>query len=315
MRYEKLIPWAVRLADCLYRPHPVARAREHLSCRPFFIIGSGRNGSTLLAAMLNKHPALLVPPEQFFLHMSIIKYKLFNFLPWEELVKIVLGEAADSRRSVRWDLRVNDLFDRLYRLPTQQRTLRRLIDEIFVAYGRQKGKTFELWGDKSPLTTYRFNYIFPVYRDARFVFLLRDGRDVVSSYIQGSAQEFQQFASLRHAAWLWNLSIRHWDRICREVPEARRHFLTYEQLVTDPEKTLTALVRFLGFDFHPDMLNFQDQASRLGVETMRMHQNLRRPLNPASIGKWRERLSREQQAELMPLIEKNLRRFGYLDAE
>lgn len=314
MRYERLIPWAVRVADLFYRPHPVAHPEEQLSCVPFFIIGSGRNGSTLLAAMLNKHPGLLVPPEQFFLHMSIIKYKLFNFLPWEELVKIVLGEAADSKRSIRWELRVNDMFYPLYQLPKNQRSLRRLIDEIFVAFGKQKEQRFQIWGDKSPLTTYRFNYIFPVYRDARFIFLLRDGRDVVSSYIQGSSKEFQQFASLRQAAWLWNLSIKHWDRICREVPESRRHFLTYEQLVREPEKTLTGLVRFLGFDYDPAMLDFQDQASHLGVDTLRIHQNLRKPLNPQSVGKWRERLTAQQQAELMPLIEENLQRFGYLDS-
>ena len=39
----------------------------------FFILGSGRNGSTLLASILNAHHNLFIPPEQFVLPYVIMK--------------------------------------------------------------------------------------------------------------------------------------------------------------------------------------------------------------------------------------------------
>lgn len=34
---------------------------------PFFLIGCGRSGNTLLRAMLNQHPQIAIPPESLFI--------------------------------------------------------------------------------------------------------------------------------------------------------------------------------------------------------------------------------------------------------
>ena len=44
----------------------------------FFIIGSGRNGSTLLATILNAHKDIFIPPEQFVLPYAIIRRYIFE---------------------------------------------------------------------------------------------------------------------------------------------------------------------------------------------------------------------------------------------
>jgi len=312
MKYERVLPLLVKLLNFVPSIHPVQKLSQNLSCTPFFIIGSGRNGSTLLAAMLNKHTKLMVPPEQFFLHMVIIKFRLYNFLPWKDLVKILLGEVADNRRSVKWNLYINDLFNYFYTLPSSERTLRKIIDEVFVRYGKQKNISFEIWGDKSPLTTVRLNYIFPVFTDAKYIFLLRDGRDVVSSYVSGSEKYFQKYASLEHAAWLWNHSIKRWDWLQKKVKPSQLFMLKYEDLVTEPGKALEKLLNFLTLEFEEKMFDFHDQSSELGVDEMPHHQNLKKALNPDSIGKWKERLDSESIRKLMSLIQKNLERFGYI---
>ena len=46
---------------------------------PFFILGSGRNGSTLLSSILNAHPELFIPSEQFILPYTIMRRYIFWF--------------------------------------------------------------------------------------------------------------------------------------------------------------------------------------------------------------------------------------------
>jgi hypothetical protein len=41
--------------------------------RPFFILGAGRSGTSLLSRMLNQHPSLAVPPES---------HLYSTFYPW-----------------------------------------------------------------------------------------------------------------------------------------------------------------------------------------------------------------------------------------
>ena len=43
------------------------------SSNSFFILGSGRNGSTLVASILNAHRDIFIPPEQFILPYAIMK--------------------------------------------------------------------------------------------------------------------------------------------------------------------------------------------------------------------------------------------------
>jgi len=65
--YEKIAASLVRFIKWLKTYKPV-----ELSNPPFFILGSGRNGSTLLSAILNSHQSVFIPPEQFVLPFSIM---------------------------------------------------------------------------------------------------------------------------------------------------------------------------------------------------------------------------------------------------
>ena len=52
---------------------------------PFFIIGSGRNGSTLLGGMLNTNAAVFLPPEQYILGYSLLKWNLKRHKNWANI--------------------------------------------------------------------------------------------------------------------------------------------------------------------------------------------------------------------------------------
>src|SRR5690606_4593065 len=65
--YEAVIVWQfsrTRRRPMMENPrHSARHVDEHRSKPPFFVVGSGRSGTTLLQALIDAHPNLSIPPE------------------------------------------------------------------------------------------------------------------------------------------------------------------------------------------------------------------------------------------------------------
>jgi hypothetical protein len=83
--------------------------------------------------------------------------------------------------------------------------------------------------------------ILGLWPDARFIYLLRDGRDVARSQV-----EFGLAGNVWAAASVWRRAERDWRLLCAKVPPQRRIELRYEELARDPERELTRICAFLG---------------------------------------------------------------------
>ena len=137
-----------------------------------FIVGVGRSGTTLLRLMLDAHPDLAIPPET-------------HFVP--DLIGLCKSGAspdrlaAEVRASRHWaDLGVGrdeleTAFAELGSRPKAAPVLR----AFYEGYAARQGKS--RWGDKTPGYLRRMSLIASVLPEARFVHLIRDGRDVVLS--------------------------------------------------------------------------------------------------------------------------------------
>ena len=78
---------AYRYLPVLLKGRPL---HDEARYRPFFIIGSGRCGTTLLRAMLQTHPTVHIPPETYSLGQIIQEYPRYSRLPWDELLRLIL---------------------------------------------------------------------------------------------------------------------------------------------------------------------------------------------------------------------------------
>jgi len=307
MKFGEILPILTKISDHLYRRYKVYAPHQELTCHPFFIIGSGRNGSTLLSSMLNQHSKLMVPPEQWVLYEMIIKFKLYNIIEWKDLVNICVGLYADDSSNEGWETHFGHLYSKLHSLNREERTLTKIVDEIYVTHGKQKNIQFESWGEKSPINTVYLRYIYPVYPRSKYIFLIRDGRDVVSSITKVRGRD------LEYAVWRWNYSIKQFDWLKSKVSRQQFCIVRFEDLVLEPEKTLRSLLNFLNYDFEESMLEYQKSVNYLGLDKYSYHKNVQRPLKAGQIGKWQERLTNDEINELMPKIEHNLKIFGYSD--
>lgn len=307
-----MLPYLSYFIYKLIGKHKLRSKPLEISCQPFFILGSGRNGSTLLSMILNGHSNIFIPGEQFALHYASMRFQLYNFLIWRDLVKIIIGEFADNKNTQGWDVNFGSLYDKLYRVPKKERSLQRIIDAIIQEAALQKHKTFSLWGDKTPSTIWYIKYIYRLYPHSKYVFLVRDGRDVVNSYKNGGIQMFDDLSDIETAARNWQASINNWKWLNTKVDGSQLFTLHYENLVLHPEIEIPRLLKFLKLNYNERILDYESVVRNTSILDIPYHQGLAHPVNDNSVGKWKKELSEDQLLIALPIIEQGLKEFGYL---
>lgn len=276
---------------------------------PFFVFGTGRNGSTLLNLMLNQHTQLFLPSEQYFLGNSIIKYQLYNYILWRDLVKIIYAELIKETGSHSWNFSPEKIINDAFHFEGNQRTMEQLIHHIYLGYAQQTKPDVKFWGDTTPFNTRYLNEIYQCLPRARYVFLVRDGRDVVAAYKKGSPEVFGHLTEPLEAVAHWIASIKKYDMLRQKT---NVHVVKYEDMVQNPEETLRSITGFLSLDYQPQMLRFHEHVPDLVEYNRTHHKNLHSPIQTSSVGQWKTILSDAEQKLIMPLVEPYLKKFNYL---
>jgi len=269
-----------------------------LSPAPFFILGSGRNGSTLLASILNAHKDVFVPPEQFILPYTIFKRYLKFYWSINNLKQDVLNTIKMPNQTLNWkvDLRKIELKDK---------GMASLFNSIYRSYAKQVKGDVKIWGDKTPLNIHFLNFIYPEFSNAKYIFLIRDPRDVALSYKKLTDHKAK---NTDFAIWKWNDSVKMLDYLLARTDVL---IIKYEELVCNPERELKKILSYLEISEDMSILSSKSGASDMGVGDHSFHQNLDKPINSSSVGKWKLELQdldikyAEQHTKL------NRKRFGY----
>jgi len=226
-------PFTLRCAQFLlnlFRKYPLTTAEQAESFRPFFIIGSGRSGTTLLRAILSRHPDIAIPPENYGLINAIKKFIRYNGLDWQDIVNLVYGEFQSHEGFRYWE---TDLFKhvrRAYDCPKEEASLAFIIDCAYRAYMHEHKPDATIWGDKTPFNTLRLKWIHKTFPEARYIHLLRDGRDVVASYVKADLMPDIEAACDR---WLRSIAAVH--KFEKKIGANRVLTVRYENLVTATE--------------------------------------------------------------------------------
>ena len=255
---------------------------------PFFIVGTGRSGTTLLQRMLSAHPRITIPPETQFFSRFDPALKFTDPLR-ERDVGAYLERVARDPWWGELGLSIDDYQDHLESGARDAPSmllwfLRRLSD------GADADTRF---GEKTPHHEKRVARIAGLFPSARIVHIVRDPRDVVVSLRR---EAWWPWKSVQRTARSVRLTLRRQlfneralgDRYCR---------VRYESLVEDPESELRRVCAFLGEDFDPAMLRYREAGATGFLASESAWKELStKPLDPSRIGRWRERLTRRQAA-------------------
>ena len=295
------------------RPHYMLLAMDKTPLRleedasPIFIIGSGRSGNTLIRRILTAGPELYIPPETYVLGQIIRRHLFQPRINWEDLCQLTIGTFATSEDSHMFPTcEMRPLFEKLMDTPVTERSLARIVCE-FYKYMMQQAKTLATrWGDKTPMNSGSLPQIDRMFPQAKYVHIVRDGYDVVASYLN-----MGRYSCPLEAAGRWVQATND----CHAFAEARPHRvieIRYEDLCTDPERVTTLMCNFFNLAYSKQMIHDQVDAGMLGDIDKRAHYaNVTQPVGTASIGKGRRELGSSIVNELRPILSDQMAKLGY----
>ncbi len=273
----------------------------------FFILSSGRSGSTLLASMLNMHPLVHVPVELFGLYTSLpMALPWYGDLRCDYNRRLLARDLAYIGQLAEFDVRF-DVDDFVRRLERSGTGLAAVVTSFYETLREASGKP--VLGDKTPNHAPQLPLIERLFPMMCVVHLVRDGRDCAASSLR--ARRGINRRNVYELARLWprnNTAIADFG----DRHPGRYHRLRYEDLIADPALCLQRLCGFLGLPFEPVMLDFSSgDFARRHVRLFDQHANLARGILADNSEKWRLTLGEREVRLYESMAGDALRRFGY----
>jgi hypothetical protein len=270
---------------------------------PFFIIGSGRSGSTLLRLILASHSRLCIPPETWYLLRLPAALGADRVLTPEEIHNVI----RIMTNHYRWpdmNLAASEFREAVSRL--HQPRLRDIVEIVYHAHMARDGKP--RWGDKTPGYIEIVPRLAALFPGARFIHFIRDGRDVAKSF--QSRRWNGRWLHTNAQEWLETMQYR--QRWLRSPFASQIREVRYEDLVLDTEQTLRGICDFLGESFEPQMLLWQERADQLvPAREAHIHQKLKQTPEAANVYRWKREMSAREIFVCEAFMGHDLAALGY----
>jgi hypothetical protein len=297
---------------------------------PIFLIGLPRSGSTLWANVMHQHSEVVVFPEMHFLN------------PWNWDFRVLIRRAGDLSVDQNVQRLIVAMFSEpppkgIRRSPYFWRQMRRMaangmaeaiLHRILAAKQRDIGCVFRSIIVEATLHRSKSQAVvqFPVYPayvdrlshwwpEAYLLHISRDPRSLAASKTNDPGgtgnliKRFPRFQPILRFAGMSFATLQYiWASRAHARMVGQRNYKTffYEQLVTEPERTVRNICDFCGLDFQVAMLTpGPGQASSLtgqkvgGFDTTRAHG-------------WQQTLSPRQSYLIGRITASSMRRFGYV---
>ena len=286
--------------------------------RPVFICGHPKAGTSLVRAVLDCHPQLVVYPEEtgFFRRylpaaagqdlegqLALAERLLIHIFRWnrEHPPADQAGFPDRDYSAIPYE-EVRQAM-RLFLTEDRPRHSGDLLSAAVLAFGQASGHLgpqTTAWVEKSPYNEYYAGQIFAWWPEARCIHVVRDPRDNFVSYRR------------KHTGWQPEFFAGNWLRSTRAGLRnaaqygARRYWLLrYEDLVSAPQETLEQMVAFSGIEWSETLA--RPTRSGQSWKGNSMFASQFEGISSAPTGRWREGLPAHETMliELMtrPLLE------------
>jgi hypothetical protein len=245
---------------------------------PIIIYGAARSGTTYLTHLLNSHPEVFITDES----------RLFAW--------------------VHQSLAVLPANDNLVRHQKTEFTghLRANYPELIREFYRKLRPDARYWGDKNPHYAAPSNHgcletITELFAGARFIHIIRDGRDVVASALRGNWRDFDGV----HRMWTSHVDIG--CAFGRQRPE--QYFeLRYEDLIRDDLGLARKIFEFLSISLAPQVVAFCEQQR---VKRTPYCNPKRDIVADVTVSEWKIAFTTVQRRRSLELLGSHLVTYGY----
>jgi hypothetical protein len=282
------------------------------------IVGAPRSGTTLLRFMLDSHPDLAIPPETGFL---TLKPKLW----WrgdklrEKFFQSLISYPLPTPAWPDFEIPEDAFWEALMEL--NPFTIAHGYRAFYRLYAARFGKP--RWGDKTPHYCLGLKKIRRVLPEARFIHIIRDGRDAALSLRK---MWFSPGWEIETQAAYW----RDFVLAARQAGLGRPDYVEvrYEDLILKTEETLARICAHVCLSYDRAMLSYYTRTpSRLREhkgrfrpdgatlltqeERIRQQERTTKPPDPACVFAWKQMMSAEERMRFSLVAGDLLKDLGY----
>lgn len=284
-----------------------------------FILGNPRSGTSLFRLMLNSHSMINATPECGFLHWWYEKYADWDSsCVTSNRLDEYISDLESSKRIEDWKMDYAQLKEKI--VQENPDNYAKLGEIVYVFYGEQKGKKAKVIADKNNYYINHFNDLNEIWPDAKYILVVRDGRDVACSYLNietlvtNSPYKPKLSTDIKTIAKEWLTNNKNVLSFSESLNNNQFMVIRYEDFVKDSELYLTKVCNFLGLNFESNMLNYYIKNAKEQDEPLSSldwkKKTLEKP-DKDNIGKYKMELEKQSIEEFNTTATDLLQKFNY----
>ncbi|KAJ8986045.1 hypothetical protein NQ317_013930 [Molorchus minor] len=162
--------------------------------------------------------------------------------------------------------------------------------------------------NKDPLTIKMGTYVIDLFPNAKFIFMVRDGRATAHSIISRKVTITGfDLTSYRQCLKKWNSAVEAMNNQCRELGPNKCLRVPYEQLVLHPREWMEKVLQFLDIPWNDSVLHHEDFINN-GIELSKVERSsdqVIKPVNLEALTKWVDHIPEEvvrDMADIAPML-------------
>ncbi len=279
--------------------------------QPLIINSIGRTGTTWLMRLLIEH-GRMATYDKYPYEARIASYWMHSILKTHDLFPLHRNVIHNINRDWMNDqMTQHSSLGRWFKKDYQERLAtfcRDSIEQAYLHIAQEQNKDLKTLGQNSEPVYFAEKFgpgylpdlLWDLYPNAKEIILVRDFRDMYCSILKftekpSTQNDFGRDTRLSEAKFIQNTA----ERIKQLVEAWQRrkdkvYVLRYEDLILQPERTLSLLLEHLHLDNSPD--NIQQWLERASVDNDSLRQHRTSNSVSASIGRWQTDLDDTQKA-------------------
>jgi len=275
-----------------------------MSLPPVFMFGFERSGTTLLSMMVGAHPQIAVPLSVTGLWFRFAgQLERYNDIADRADLDRLVDDLLAEERIGLWDASLDRdaVLDGL-----EPGSYADVVRRFHECYARAKGKHY--WANLDIATLDSMDVANNWFPDAKFVHIVRDGRDIALSH------ETMPYgaANTAECAREWKFRIAVSRKMGAMLGDDRYHVVRYEDLVLNSAEALGGICEFIGLPFAEEMLTYHSMVdAKIPDDKRWLWPALNKPPVKSKAYGWKKKMSPTKRAVFEDIAGDTLKSLGY----
>lgn len=291
---------------------------NELSISPIFVIGSPRSGTTLLRLMLTCHREISIPPESGYILWLKNKYSYWSGASNNKSnIDSFLSDLFQAKKFDTWKMDKSALAAEIRNYNPS--SYAELVTVVNICFAHKFNKKIRAWGDKNNYYLDHLDEIRSLFPSAKFVHVVRDGRDVACSYREVMGDSFGERFSPELPVEIDDIANSWSDDVIKvhyqlQNKEFSSVCIRYEDLVRNPIDQLNTFCENFNLKFDRNMLNFWKYNRDFSLEpkeTIFWKRKTANPIDLSSVGRYHSMLTKSEISKFNTIAEQALNLFQY----